>query len=203
MDMYFSVDVETDGPIPGPYSMLSVGIVVAGTRDGNKFHRPADYTSTIYCELKPISDQFEIAAMDVNGLNRNRLLRDGTDPVEAMPRIADWVNKTAGDANPIMVAFPLSFDWTWLYWYFVQFSRKSNPFGHSQCLDIKTAIAIKTNVSVKEASKSKLPSFLRSVRPHTHHALEDAIEQAEIFANVMEWDGLSEYPANDRRIVGR
>lgn len=30
MDLYFSADVETDGPIPGPYSMLSFGIVFAG-----------------------------------------------------------------------------------------------------------------------------------------------------------------------------
>jgi hypothetical protein len=27
-DVYFSVDVEADGPIPGPYSMLSVGVAV-------------------------------------------------------------------------------------------------------------------------------------------------------------------------------
>jgi hypothetical protein len=30
-DVYFSADVETDGPIPGPYSILSVAIVYAGS----------------------------------------------------------------------------------------------------------------------------------------------------------------------------
>lgn len=39
VDVYFSVDVETDGPIPGPYSMLSFGLVVAGTFDGRVFKR--------------------------------------------------------------------------------------------------------------------------------------------------------------------
>jgi hypothetical protein len=32
METYFSVDVAADGPIPGPYSMISVGVAVAGTR---------------------------------------------------------------------------------------------------------------------------------------------------------------------------
>ncbi|WP_329414971.1 hypothetical protein OG802_28390 [Streptomyces sp. NBC_00704] len=26
-------------------------------------------------------------------------------------------------------------------------------------------------------------------RPHTHHALDDAVEQAELFANLMAWRG--------------
>jgi hypothetical protein len=30
---------------------------------------------------------------------------------------------------------------------------------------------------------------LRSLHGHTHHALDDAIEQAEIFANIFEWEG--------------
>lgn len=29
-DMYFSVDVETDGPVPGAHSMLSIGVVALG-----------------------------------------------------------------------------------------------------------------------------------------------------------------------------
>jgi len=41
VDAYFSADVETDGPIPGPFSMLSFAIVYAGTFDGTNFVRPA------------------------------------------------------------------------------------------------------------------------------------------------------------------
>ncbi|MGE3671704.1 MAG: hypothetical protein AB7K71_18685 [Polyangiaceae bacterium] len=39
-DVYFSADVETDGPIPGPYSMLSFALVYAGSVDGRRFQRP-------------------------------------------------------------------------------------------------------------------------------------------------------------------
>jgi len=115
------------------------------------------------------------------------LLRVGTDPVVAMTEAAEWVRQQCGPSRPILVAFPLSFDWTWLYWYFVRFSRTGSPFGHSSCFDIKTAFAVKAKRSISEASKSKLPAHLRSDSPHTHNALDDAREQAEVFAKIMEW----------------
>ena len=39
------------------------------------------------------------------------------------------------------------------------------------------------------AVKSRMPRHLLSGRPHTHHALDDAMEQAELLANLMRWDG--------------
>jgi hypothetical protein len=88
----------------------------------------------------------------------------------------------------VLVAYPLSFDWSWLYWYFVRFTGAS-PFNHSLCFDIKTAFAEKAGIPIAEAGKSKLLPSLRPRGKHTHHALEDAIEQAEIFANVFQWEG--------------
>ena len=37
--------------------------------------------------------------------------------------------------------------------------------------------------------KGTMPRELLSRRRHTHHALDDAVEQAELFANLMEWQG--------------
>ena len=74
LDVYFSADVETDGPIPGPYSILSFALVVAGTFDGVQFTPPPNYGQSFYRELKPISDDFQIEALRVNGLDRDRLL---------------------------------------------------------------------------------------------------------------------------------
>jgi hypothetical protein len=118
VDVYFSADVETDGPIPGPFSMLSFGLVFAGTFDGDTFSRPAQYTQSFYRELRPISDEFQIDALRVNGLDREQLLREGAVPVAAMTEAAEWVKQVAGVARPILVAYPLSFDWSFLYWYF-------------------------------------------------------------------------------------
>lgn len=88
--------------------------------------------------------------------------------------------------------YPLSFDWTWLYWYFVQFCKKGSPFDYSRCFDIKTALAVKAGIPISEAGRSRLDSSLSSKRQHTHHAVDDAIEQAEIFANIFEWAGVHE-----------
>lgn len=72
-ELYIAADVEADGPIPGPYSMLSLGLAVTG--------RPE---LSFYTELKPISDAFVPRALAVSGLDRERLLHDAPHPEEAM-----------------------------------------------------------------------------------------------------------------------
>jgi len=189
VDAYFSADVETDGPIPGPFSMLSLALVYAGRYDGRRFERPQNYDRTLYLELRPISEEFQAEALRVNKLDRDRLLTEGRDPASAMTDASAWVRSIAGGDRPILVAYPLSFDWSWLYWYFVRFSRQGSPFSHSGCFDMKTAFAVKGRLPVSASGRSGLFPSLQSSRPHTHNALDDAIEQAEIFANLFEWSG--------------
>lgn len=187
VDVYFSADIETDGPIPGPYSMLAFGIVVAGTFDGKTFRRPVE-RRTFYRELRPISTQFQAEALRINGLDRSRLIHAGVDPAFAMREAAEWIADVSGAGEPVLVAYPLSFDWTWLYWYFMNFLEVS-PFNHSRCFDIKTAYAVKAQVPIAGAGRAKLPKNLLPAAPHTHNALDDALEQAEIFARIFDWDG--------------
>ena len=190
VDAYFSADVETDGPIPGPFSMLSFAIVYAGSFDGMRFKRPQNYEQKLYKELRPISDQFQEEALRINKLNRPRLCVEGESPESAMTEASQWVKKIAGKAKPVLVAYPLSFDWSWLYWYFIRFSRDGSPFEYSRCFDIKTALAVKAGIPISEAGRKQLHPSLISRREHTHHAIDDAVEQAEIFANVFEWQGV-------------
>lgn len=188
-DVYFSADVETDGPVPGPFSMLSFALVVAGSYDGQRFERPTSFADSFEAELRPVGSEFQQEALRVNGLDRDRLLVEGRDPVECMSAAAAWVRARAEGATPVLVAWPVSFDWSWLYWYFVRFSRSGSPFSHSRCFDLRTAYAVKSGLPVGAAGSRSLPAALRSSRPHTHRALDDAIEQADIFANLFEWDG--------------
>ncbi|ANW05295.1 exonuclease [Bradyrhizobium icense] len=178
--------------MPGPYSILSFAIVYAGSFDGHKFVRPQDYNQVFYRELRPISDSFQQEALDVNGLDRDRLCAEGAAPESAMTEAFHWITANANGAKPVLVAYPLSFDWTWLYWYFTNFCPKGSPFDYSRCFDIKTAHAVKAGIPISRAGRSKLNSYLSSKRQHTHHAVDDAIEQAEIFANIFEWAGVYE-----------
>lgn len=189
IDIYFSADVETDGPIPGPYSMLSFGLVVAGTFDGQTFRRASKDSSSFYAELRPISKDFEPEALAVNGLDRERLLREGSSPEAVMVEVSTWIRNVSNGGSPILVAYPLSFDWSWLYWYFVRFGGGGSPFNHSRCFDMKTALSVKGRRTVSTSGRDHLPSELLARTAHTHNALDDAREQAEIFANLFEWGG--------------
>ncbi|QJT04946.1 exonuclease [Streptomyces asoensis] len=186
--LYISVDVEADGPIPGPYSLLSLGAAVAGRQDADGFTAADATRQTFYCELRPISDEFVPEALVVSGLDRDRLVVEGLEPALALARFTRWVREVSGDAQPVMCGYPASYDWTFLYWYLIRFTGES-PFGHSGCLDMKTLYATKAGLPLRAVAKRTMPAHLLSRRPHTHHALDDAVEQAELLANLMAWPG--------------
>lgn len=166
--------------------MLSFGLAVAGTYDGQRFDRAGRDAPSIYRELRPISERFEPEALSVNGLDRGRLLGEGEPPEKAMLAADEWVREVAGVRRPVLVAYPVAFDWSFLYWYFMAFAGRS-PFGHASCLDIRTLYQARSRTVYDRAGKQHMPSHLRSSRPHTHNALDDAIEQGELFCNIFEW----------------
>lgn len=187
-DIYISADIEADGPIPGRYSMLSFGLAVAGGFDGATFEPRDPIAETFYRELQPIAEEFDPAALAASGLDRDKLRRDGAAPVDAMRAAAAWVAAKAGPARPVLVGYPVVFDWMFLYWYFVNFTGDS-PFGFSGAMDMKTIYQQKARVTLDRAGREDLPPELRSSRAHTHNALDDAIEQAEIFNRLFRWEG--------------
>ncbi len=108
-DLYFSVDVEADGPIPGEYSMLSFGLALAGGFDGEQFHKLDPSACTFYAELAPISEHWMPEALAVSSLDRDRLVHEGRNPSEAMEEAGAWVREQARDQRPVLVGFPLVF----------------------------------------------------------------------------------------------
>ena len=61
---FVMVDVETDGPIPGEYSMISFGAVVV----------EPSLSKTFLGLLKPISEKFYEEALSISGCARSRPL---------------------------------------------------------------------------------------------------------------------------------
>ena len=186
-DLYVSADIETDGPIPGEYSMLSFAFSLASRFDGTTFepYEPG-WETTFYVELKPISERFKQEALDVNGLDREALAVSGREPEDAMREAAEWIASHADGARPVLVLYPLSFDWSFLHWYFIRYTGES-PFGHSSCLDIRTLYLARALTTFDQASQQSMPPQLLPTRPHTHHASDDAQEQAELFNRVFAW----------------
>lgn len=168
-DIYISMDVEADGPIPADYSMSSFGAVVAD-----------DMTKTFYAELKPITSRFDPQAAAVSGLDRDKLTKFGMEPSVAMRDLNSWVLAVAGGRKPIFVAFNATFDWGFVNWYFHHFVG-SNPFGISG-LDVKAYyMGLRRKMLWADTAKRNIPKVFMSSLPHTHNALDDAKEQAEMF----------------------
>jgi hypothetical protein len=172
--------------------MLSFALAAAGSHDGDHFTPIAPDRHSFYRELRPISEEFVPDAVAATGIDRDALLRSGADPAQAMQQASNWISETtsvlAPDGQPVLVAYPLGFDWMFLHWYLVHYTG-SSPFGHASALDIKTLYAARAQTTITASTKSQMPADLLSRRPHTHNALDDAIEQAELFANLFAWDG--------------
>jgi hypothetical protein len=103
-----------------------------------------------------------------------------------MHEAGTWVRHQAAGARPVLVGYPVVFDWMFIHWYFVHFVGES-PFGFSGALDMKTMYQQKARLTLDRAGRTDLPPELASGQKHTHNALDDAIEQAEIFNRLFMW----------------
>lgn len=168
--------------------MLALGLCVAGRLEDGRYEAAEPEERTLYLELAPISDRFETAALEVARLDRESLRREGEEPGAAMARVAEWIAAVSGEARAVICAYPAAFDWPFLYWYLQSYAAEKNPVGFSSCIDMKTMYATKAGVPLGRAGRDDLPAELCSERPHTHNALDDAIEQAEIFSKLFTWN---------------
>lgn len=152
--VYFSVDVGSDGPIPGPYSMLSLGASVAAHHDETGFHPLDPRDAVFYRELRPISDSYLPDSVRATGLDRDHLLAHGADPAAAMADFTAWVTRHSPGARAVMVGFPGGHDWMFTYWYLINFLGTS-PFGYSRMLDLKS---LYTGVTGRSLATVSLPA---------------------------------------------
>jgi hypothetical protein len=188
-EAYISVDVEADGPIPGPYSLVSIGACVAAVRDsGGAIEIVDPELHTFYRELRPVSDRWDADALAVSRLTREHLQEHGAEPSVAMTEFSSWVVETAASlrARPVFAAYPLAFDWQFVYHYLITYAGRS-PFGHSAHFDMKTAYALLAGTAIRDAVKRNMPPSLLGSRRHTHNALEDAQGQADLLAGLLTW----------------
>ncbi|MGC9560591.1 exonuclease domain-containing protein [Brachymonas sp. M4Q-1] len=168
-EIFVSVDVETAGPIPGEYSLLSIGACSAFD-PGNGF--------TI--EIKPINDRFDPKSLEVTGLSMEDLRQRGLDPEAAMKAFANWLATLAHPEDTLVfVGFNAPFDWSFVNYYFHRFMGQ-NPFGFT-ALDIKALYMGATGSSWRDTRSSKIAEYLNPKLSGTHDALQDARYQAEIF----------------------
>lgn len=173
LEAYVSVDVETAGPNPSQYSLLSIGACLV-----------ADPQRTFYVELQPVNDNATPEALEVSRLSLEELAKRGLPPTKAMARFEAWLAaEIPTGQQPIFVAFNAPFDWMFVNDYFHRFLGR-NPFGHA-ALDLKAFYMGLTGVHWSETTMRYVAARYLSDRRLMHYALQDAQDQAELFQKML------------------
>lgn len=171
-ERFISVDVETAGPIPGEYSLLTIGACDVD-----------DPERTFACELKPLNRNADPKALEITGLSLEKLHQTGLSPHVAMERFENWLREDA-DETPVFVGLNAPFDWSFVNYYFHRFLGR-NPFGFA-ALDIKAYFMGATGCRWADTRSSHMAELLKPRRAADHRALHDAQYQAELFRLIRE-----------------
>jgi hypothetical protein len=176
-EVYVSTDIEADGPIPGPHSMLSFGSAT--------FLADKTLVSTFSANLETLPEasghpetmrwwQSQPEAWEA-------CRKDPQPPQEVMPRYVAWLQELPG--RPVFVGYPVAYDFMFIYWYLIRFAGES-PFSFS-ALDIKTYAMALLKKDYRDSVKRGMPRRWFDDLPHTHVALDDAIGQGTLFCNML------------------
>ena len=155
MKTYIMVDIEANGPIPGDYSITSLGAVIVDEK----------LDKTFKVNIKPISKKFDP--------NRRQFVdeKGAVEAKEAMQRFKDWIKRNVS-GKPVLISDNNGFDWMFVCWYFWHFLGE-NPLGHSSQNLSSLYKGLKKDLNIKIDS-------LRE-RDLTHDVLEDAKDNVKIF----------------------
>lgn len=176
-EIYVSVDVETDGKIPGLNSMLSLG-AAAYTAD-KKLISVFEVNLETLVGAVPNPDTMAWWSTQPEAWKYSRL--NIKPPILAMQEFLEWVKCL--DGIPVFVGYPAGFDFLFVYWYLIYFTNES-PFSFS-ALDIKSYMAGMTGRPYRECVKRNMPKDWFDKLPHNHTALIDAVGQGALFCNML------------------
>lgn len=182
-EVYVSVDIEADGPIPGPHSMLSLGAAafVIDWSAAPVASAAATFSANLETLPGATGDEATMKWWNSEPAAWAACRAEPRPPADAMGDFAAWLAGLPG--RPVFVAYPAGFDFTFVYWYLVRFTG-SSPFSHS-ALDMKTMAMTLLGTPFRDTSKRGFPARWRVDARHSHVALEDAIEQGEIFCKML------------------
>lgn len=177
-EVYIATDIETDGPSPGQYSMLSFASVAFRTDKSiiATFERNLELLPGARQDPKVM--QFWKKNPDAWAACR----KNPVAPAQAMKDYVDWLRELG--ATPVMVAHPVAFDYTFIHWYLHEFTGGSPLFPAA--LDITSYAMALMRTPFTKSHKRDMPSeWIDTDFPHTHKALDDALGHAMVFCNMI------------------
>jgi hypothetical protein len=177
IELYISTDVEVDGPIPGPHSMLSFASAA--------YRADKTLVATFSANLEPLPGAAghpdTLAWWEKHPEAWEACHRDPRPPEQAITEYVGWLEALPG--RPVFVGYPAAFDFMFVYWYLMRFAGRS-PFSFS-ALDIKTMAMLMLRQDYHRSTKKHMPKRWFDPMPHSHVALDDALEQGALFCNML------------------
>lgn len=184
LEIYVSTDIESDGPIPGRNSMLSfaswaftVDVKTGVITEIGRFERNLEQLPEAKPDPKTMTEFW-----DKNPEAWAACRKDTVPAEKAMREYVNWLK--AFPRKPVFAAYPAGYDWTFVYWYLIAFAGES-PYGF-QAWDAKTYASAVLKRDFRDTVKSKMPDdWFQDAKPHTHVAMDDAVEQGYMFARML------------------
>jgi len=177
-EIYVATDIETDGPSPGQYSMLSFASVAF------KLDKTIISTFEQNLDLLPEAKQHpkNMKFWSESPEAWEACRTNTKPPAIAMKDYSRWLRNL--DGIPVMVAHPVGFDFTFIHWYLHEFTGESPFFAAG--LDITSYAMALMGTPFTKSHKPHMPeAWVDTEYPHTHKALDDALGHAMTFCNIV------------------
>lgn len=162
---FISVDIESDGPIPGEYSMVCFGAVIV----------EPSLEKSFYGQTAPISTKWISESLAISGFSREEHLKFD-DPVEVMQKFKDWITANS-KGRPVLISDNNGFDAMFIAYYFHRFLGH-NPFGWTSRRLSDLYCGMQNDAYAKW-------KHLRNTK-HTHNPVDDARGNAEVLLKMQE-----------------
>ncbi len=190
MITYVVCDIEADGPIPGPHSMLSLGAVAVNKEGKQLGEFEINFLPLKNAKPHPITMKWFVshASEALKYAKQNQI-----PAKEAMNKFGDWLLTLPKPR--VMAAHPAPLDFMWVNWYIQTFLADrleeppfTRPFFDSKgqsAFDIKTFAKAVLNKEYTEIDRDNYPKELHDNTKHSHKAIEDAREYALLLIKLL------------------
>jgi hypothetical protein len=162
--------------------MLSFGMAA--------FTLEKELVATFSRNLEPLPDArtddrtMQWWALPDNATAYERSREQQVSPRQAMTECKEWLESIRRWGRPVICGAPSGFDFTFLYYYF-QRELGESPVGFAS-LDLRSYAAAVLKKQYRHVGKRQYPAeWIDEGLPHTHVALDDAIEQGCILINMI------------------
>ena len=178
-EIYIATAIETDGPIPGPCSMLSLASA-AYTKD-----KALQATFAVNLETLPGAE----GDPDRRAWWQSRpeawsVCRHEAEAVgPAMERYALWLDGLG--RRPVYVGNPAASGYMFVTWYLHRFAQR-NPFGRG-ALDMRTLAMSLLHQPYRRSKLRFMPeAWTRDAAPRTCVVLDDALAVGTLFCHMLD-----------------